>query len=257
MTSTSSVDRQSDWRRDTLYNFLYKYNNVPHVFQDFFDDPDTKKMIAEISSNLEKEAANDIPIFPLLQDVFRAFSCLNPSVIILGMDPYHNPSDRDPWIPGSAMGLAFSVLDSNNINPSLQSIQNELKAEGFNVNKRSGDLSAWSENGVMLLNSALTVREQSPGKHLPWWSSFTRKLISYLSQKYDLVWILWGAPAQTFEKYIERRELQKVIKSSHPCPLSCRKPCGNSPPFTGSGCFVKANEYLKAAGKSPIDWDIE
>lgn len=199
-------------------------------------------MISEISNNLIEEAGNDIPIFPLLEDVFKAFLCSSPSVVILGMDPYHNSSENDPWIPGSAMGLAFSVINSENINPSLKSIQGELKAEGFSVNEKSGNLSAWSENGVMLLNSALTVRENSPGKHLKWWVEFTRRFVSYLSETKELVWIfwiLWGAPAQTFEKYIQRPEKQSIIKSSHPCPLSCRKPCGASPPFTVADVFFK------------------
>jgi uracil-DNA glycosylase len=257
MPSVTFIDRQLDWRKDTLYDFLYVYGNVPYYYRDFFNDDSIRQIVAEISENLLGEVKEDIPIYPLLEDVFRAFIFPKPSVVILGMDPYHNASENDPWIPGSAMGLAFSVLNPDNINPSLKSIQSELKAEGFEVNERSGNLSKWCEGGVMLLNTALTVREKSPGKHLKWWSEFSRRFVSYLSQKHELVWMLWGGPAQGMEKHIARPELQRIVKTSHPCPLSCRKSCGNSPPFTGSGCFVEANERLEELGKSTIDWNLK
>lgn len=256
MTSITFIDKQFDWRQTSLHQFCYECNNVPYAYRKFFDQSDVKAIVQTISDELRQEAANDIPIYPRLEDVFRAFSCSNPKVVIIGMDPYPNPSETDPWIPGSATGLCFSLSNGEYINPSMQSIQKELRDEGFSVDEKSGNLSRWVGEGVLLLNSALTVREKCPGKHIKIWAPFTKKLVEYLSTEYDLIWILWGAPAQGIEKHILRLDRQQIVKSSHPCPLSCRKPCGQSPPFMKSNCFNQVNKMLIGSGKDSINWNI-
>jgi uracil-DNA glycosylase len=176
---------------------------------------------------------------------------------LIGQDPYHQACPSDSWIPLSATGLCFSLPRGTEfINPSLASIQKELVREGFNVDPKSGDLSRWAEQGVVLLNSALTVREGCPKKHTKMWAKFTEALIEHISSKHSFVWILWGADAQSYESSISEPERHCIIRTSHPCPLSSNKPCGRNPPFNESGCFKMANSWLKSKGLGEIDWSI-
>lgn len=250
-------DSHWDWRSDSLYDFLYVANNIPAEYRQFFNKPEIKQIIQKTSNELSLQA-KQCPIYPLLEDTFRAFiGSQKPLVVILGQDPYHNDNGTDEWTPGSAVGLSFSLPPKTDyINPSLKSIQSEVVNCGFKVNKNSGDLSAWVSQGVLLLNSTLTVRQGSPGKHAKYWCSFTEKFCEYLSESHNLVWILWGSHAQAFEPNILNRKNQHLIQTSHPCPLSAHKTCGSFPAFSGSKCFLQANKWLKKSGNNEIDWSI-
>ena len=254
--SLSFTDEPWDWRKDTLWDFTYGAGNLPVHYAEFFAQPDTEKEIAAISNQLQVEAKT-LPIYPLLEDVFRALSCRQPKVVVISQDPYHQPSEKNEYAPLSAVGIAFGLPPgATYINPSLQSIHEEVAGGGFAVNPKSGNLAPWVEQGVVLLNSALTVPMSLPGRHIKIWSRFTELLIEYLSRKHRLVWLLWGRPAQSYESSILEPTKHCILRSSHPSPLSASKPCGSSPPFLGSTCFNRANMWLKAQGRSPIDWSI-
>jgi len=255
-STLSFADEPWDWRKDTLWDFTYGARNLPVHYAEFFAQPETEKEIANISRELQAEAET-LPIYPLLEDVFRALSCRQPKVVILAQDCYHQPSAKDEYTPLSAVGIAFGLPPgATYINPSLQSIHEEVAGGGFAVNPKSGNLSPWVDQGVVLLNSALTVPMSLPGRHIKIWSRFTELLIEYLSRKHRLVWLLWGRPAQSYESSILEPAKHCILRSSHPSPLSAAKPCGSSPPFLGSACFNRANTWLKAQGHSPIDWSI-
>lgn len=180
---------------------------------------------------------------PRGRDIFRAFD-LTPfddvKVVILGQDPYHTP--------GAAMGFCFSVPDGNRPQPSLQNIFREL-GDDLGVARTCTDLSDWAEQGVFLLNSVLTVRAHAAGSHAgKGWEHFTDSAIRRLSQQRDnLVFILWGSYAIAKKALIDTRK-HHVITSPHPSPLSAHRG------FFGSKPFSRANAYLAAKGKVPINW---
>jgi len=181
-------------------------------------------------------------VFPVQEDLLRAFeycSFDDLKVVILGQDPYYGK--------GQANGLAFSVSRGVKVPPSLRNIFKELEAEGFDVSWESGDLSNWAKQGVLLLNSALSVLEGEPMSHknlkFNLWTYF---LINYISKnKKNVVFMLWGAFARSKKTLIcESKHL--VLESSHPSPLSARHS------FNGCGHFLKANHFLKES----INWSL-
>lgn len=182
-------------------------------------------------------------IFPAKHQVFRAFEAdlEKISVVILGQDPYHTP--------GVAHGLAFSVQRGNKIPPSLLNIYKEIDADIGERMSRDGDLSAWQEQGVFLLNNVLTVEAHLAGSHRGrGWEIFTEECIKYLNDnKENLVFILWGRDARAKTKLIDK-DKHLIIESAHPSPLSAHNG------FLGSRPFSKTNEYLKAHGKTEIKW---
>jgi uracil-DNA glycosylase len=164
-------------------------------------------------------------------------------VVILGQDPYHGE--------GQAHGLAFSVQRGNKIPPSLQNIYKELTTdiEGFKA-PNHGELLYWAEQGVLLLNTILTVREASPGSHKDkGWERFTSKAIDIVSSRGNVVFILWGKYAHNYEKIINK-DNNFIIKSAHPSPMSAYNG------FFGSRPFSKANAKLKEWGKDIVDWGL-
>lgn len=175
--------------------------------------------------------------------IFRAFD-LTPfdavKVVILGQDPYHTP--------GAAMGFCFSVPDGNRPQPSLQNIFQELHSD-LGLQRSRTDLSDWAEQGVFLLNSVLTVRARQAGSHAQQgWETFTDSAIRQLSeQREGLVFILWGSYAISKRAFIDARK-HLVITSPHPSPFSAHKG------FFGSKPFSRANQYLLARDKIPIQW---
>jgi uracil-DNA glycosylase len=203
----------------------------------------SKPYFVELSKFLHAEYEKKT-IFPPKVQVFRAFSTdLNDvKVVILGQDPYHTP--------GVADGLAFSISAKNNyMPPSLINIYKEIDSDlGSHANK-SGDLSAWQRQGVLLLNNVLTVEAHKAGSHRgKGWEEFTEAVIKYLNEEKDhLVFILWGRDARNKKKLIDTKK-HLVIESAHPSPLSAYNG------FFGSKPFSKANEYLEENGKAPIIW---
>lgn len=184
-------------------------------------------------------------VFPPPKSVFRAFD-LTPfdavKVVILGQDPYHGP--------GQANGLCFAVNDGVALPPSLQNIFKEIESDlRMPLVHRGGDLERWAQQGVLLLNATLTVRARTAGSHQnKGWEAFTDAAIKALSDRREgLVFILWGNYARQKGAHIDRAK-HCVIESPHPSPFSA------SSGFFGSKPFSKANAYLEAKGKDPIDW---
>jgi uracil-DNA glycosylase len=164
--------------------------------------------------------------------------------VILGQDPYHGPNQ--------AHGLSFSVKRGNKIPPSLRNIYKELAndIEGFNI-PQHGDLSEWAQQGVLLLNTVLTVEQGLAHSHKKiGWEQFTNAVIAQISESFDnLVFILWGGPAQKKEKLIDSAK-HCIIKGVHPSPLSAHRG------FLGCKHFSQTNTYLSSVGKPVIHWQI-
>lgn len=232
-----------------LFDFLYKYYNIPANFQDFFSKDKIMVFIKTISDRLYEQAQRSI-IYPALENTFAAFRITDIRCVILGMDPYAQPE-------GAAIGLCFSIpRNATYINPSFRSIQTEVANNGFSVNKSSGDISYWIDEGVFLLNSALTVEKNNSGSHISIWSGFTEALLEYLSSQYSLAWLLWGSDAQSYESSILNKERHFIFKCSHPQPLAAYKSFRGNPPFINGSCFNKVNEWLSTQGKKKINWTI-
>lgn len=210
-------------------------------WKSFLNSEFSKPYFKELSSFLTKEYETKT-IFPPKQAVFRAFSTdLNQvKVVILGQDPYHTP--------GVADGLAFSVSGkSNYMPPSLVNIHKEIDSDlGAHVNK-TGDLTSWQKQGVLLLNNVLTVEAHKAGSHRgKGWEEFTEATIKYLNSNCNnLVFILWGRDARSKKSLIDPTK-HLILESAHPSPLSAYNG------FFGSKPFSKCNEYLNAHGKTPI-----
>lgn len=185
-------------------------------------------------------------VYPPAQDLFNAFA-LTPladvKVVILGQDPYHGD--------GQAHGLAFSVRPGVAIPPSLQNIFKELQDDcGCRV-PNNGCLEQWARQGVLLLNTVLTVRAHQANSHRGiGWESFTDAVMRILNaQDRPMVFLLWGRPAQSKSQMLDNpRHL--VLKAPHPSPLSAYQG------FFGSRPFSRTNRFLKEAGLCPIDWQI-
>lgn len=191
-----------------------------------------------------RQAYSVVEVFPPANRIFAAFDACpfeQVKVVILGQDPYHEP--------GQANGLSFSVNDGTPLPPSLQNIFKEISADlGIEPN-RSGDLSRWSRQGVLLLNATLTVRAGQAGSHQgQGWEEFTDAVISHLSDEREgLVFLLWGNYARRKGATINRQK-HLVLESAHPSPLSAHRG------FFGNHHFSRANDYLRSRGLTPIDW---
>lgn len=186
------------------------------------------------------------PHYPSTKDIFKALK-LTPfkdiKVVILGQDPYHGK--------GEANGLAFSVNKGIRIPPSLRNIYKELNDDlGIEI-PNHGDLTFWSEQGVLLLNSILTVKPDSPASHRKiGWEEYTDSIVQTINkEKENIVFILWGKYAQEKGTYIDKGK-HLVIKSPHPSPFSARTG------FFGSKPFSKCNTYLKKNQIGEIDWKL-
>lgn len=186
-------------------------------------------------------------IYPKKDEIFKAFSLSSyekTKVIILGQDPYYNPDQAE--------GLAFSVRDGQKLPPSLKNIYKELENDLGIKSAESGSLVKWAKQGVLLLNTVLTVEEKNPNSHKNLgWQIFTDKVIKLLDdQSKPCVFILWGNNAKEKEKLINN-PIHYIIKSSHPSPLSARRG------FFGSKPFSKTNDFLKKSNLQEIEWNIE
>ena len=183
-------------------------------------------------------------IYPSMFDIFNSLKLTdfsNVKVVIIGQDPYHNE--------GQAMGLSFSVPKGIDRPPSLVNIYKEIESElGIKLGQ-SGDLTGWAKQGVLLLNSVLTVREHQPNSHKgKGWEYITDSIIKKISDlKEGVVFLLWGANARSKKVLIDQKK-HLVLESVHPSPLSAYNG------FFGCGHFIKTNEYLSKMGIEPIDW---
>lgn len=186
-------------------------------------------------------------IYPDMHDIFNALhytSYKDTKIVILGQDPYHGP--------GQAHGLAFSVKPGVGIPPSLRNMYKELKSDLEYYIPNNGYLKKWADQGVLLLNTSLTVIGGQANSHSKiGWEIFTDHIISLLNQREDpVIFILWGNNAKSKEKLISNNR-HYIIKSVHPSPLSANRG------FFGSKPFSKANNILYNIGKDTIDWQIE
>jgi uracil-DNA glycosylase len=200
----------------------------------------------DLDQLLAAEDEKGVSVFPSKGQVFEALR-LTPfasvRAVILGQDPYHGP--------GQAHGLAFSTLSAKKP-PSLRNILREWHDDcGYEV-PTSGSLEVWARHGVLLLNTALTVRQGVANSHAKVWKAFTSAFIDAVADQPErIAFLLWGGPAISAGVSIDRSR-HLVIESSHPSPFSFNRPCGKARPFLGSHPFSAANDELV----EPIDWSL-
>jgi uracil-DNA glycosylase len=185
-------------------------------------------------------------IYPDHDDIFNALhytSLADTRVVILGQDPYHGP--------GQAHGLSFSVKEGISSPPSLQNMFKELRDDVGCFIPNNGHLLKWAQQGVLLLNTVLTVRAHEANSHRNiGWENFTDKVIEAINRKHDpVIFLLWGSHAQKKAEFITNRQ-HMLIRSPHPSPLSAYRG------FFGSRPFSRVNEYLREMGHPEIDWQI-
>lgn len=213
-------------------------------WESFFKEQEDQGYYKKLMGFLDEEYENK-NIYPPRQDLFSCFD-LTPyddvKAVILGQDPYHQP--------GQAHGLSFSVRRGVRIPPSLRNIYKELKSDLGIEPAGHGFLESWAMDGVFLLNAVMTVEHGRAGSHKKkGWELFSDNVISFLSRrKTPVVFILWGAWAQSKEKLITGDHL--IIKSAHPSPLA-----GKSD-FFGSRPFSRTNEFLVKNGMNKINWEL-
>lgn len=199
--------------------------------------------VHEIGERLRQEVASGVGYLPAGTDVLRAFTYPmdEVKVLIVGQDPYPTP--------GHPMGLSFSVQPGVKPPRSLENIYTELVADLGVERPTTGDLTAWSRQGVMLLNRVLTVRPGAPASHRGWgWEAVTQRAIEALvARDRPLVAILWGRPAQSLTPMLGSTP---IVASPHPSPLSASRG------FFGSRPFSRANDLLVAQGAEPVDWRL-
>ena len=214
-----------------------------HVLKDEFAKP----YFEQIVHFLKTEKDTGKKIFPAGGNIFNAFNKTpfdKVKVVILGQDPYHGF--------GQAHGLSFSVLPGVKIPPSLQNIFKEIKTDiGIEQPANKGDLTQWAEQGVLLLNAALTVRDGEPMSHAKFgWAQFTDAVMNTISDnKENVIFLLWGKFAHNKQVLINT-DSHYVLKAAHPSPLSAHNG------FFGCKHFSKTNEILVKHGENPINWKL-
>ena len=189
------------------------------------------------------EISNDKKISPNLNNIFKAFeycSFSSTKVVIFGQDPYFQKD--------VANGLAFSVEPNKPLPPSLKNIYKEIESDIGALSNNNGYLKSWADQGVLLLNSALTVEVGKPGSHSKiGWQDFIFEIVKIINKKKNIVFILWGNDAKKYIKYIDKN-INLILSSSHPSPLSSYRG------FFGCKHFSKCNEYLESKNISKINW---
>jgi uracil-DNA glycosylase len=207
---------------------------------DYLKTPQARELQSRVLNEYDK-----YKICPPKEKVFSALNTVAPDkvrVVILGQDPYFNE--------GQATGMSFSI-DPNckcTFPPSLDNIIKEIKSEYGTCNVENGDLSKWALQGVLLLNTSLTVRQGHPLSHAEiGWNAFTSAVIKKLNEKGNIVFVLWGSHAQKYRDLITDKS-NFVLMSAHPSPLSAQRG------FFGNNHFLKINEYLKSKNLPEIIW---
>jgi uracil-DNA glycosylase len=208
------------------------------VLEDEFQKPYWDTLTASIKNEYRTSVC-----FPEGKNIFRAFDTTpfhHVKIVILGQDPYHTP--------GAAMGLSFSVPNGSKPQPSLRNIFKELESD-LGISRTDSDLTDWAEQGILLLNSVLTVEQGLPASHRGrWWEIFTDEVIRIISEKKEgIVFVLWGNYAIAKKSLIDPTK-HIILTSPHPSPFSAHAG------FFGSKPFSKINEHLRARGKKTIEW---
>jgi len=219
---------------------------LKNTWKDLLEEEFQKDYYLKLRKFLIKEYKTRT-IYPHMNDIFNALHYTDypdVKVVILGQDPYHGPNQ--------AHGLSFSVKPGVQPPPSLMNIFKELKDDLNCYIPNNGYLKKWADEGVLLLNTVLTVRAGQANSHRNMgWENFTDRVISLLNEREDpIVFILWGNNAQEKMKLITNPR-HYIIKSPHPSPFSASRG------FFGSRPFSKTNNFLISIGKKPIDWQIE
>lgn len=228
--------------------------DVPQAWQSCFASPTVAAALEQLSTMLQTRLKLGKAIYPTRP--FRALESLAPEavkVVILGQDPYHGP--------GQAQGLAFSVPDGFKRPPSLRNILQEIEREFpaddstlvLTSNVLKNDLSRWADQGVLLLNTSLTVEDGQPASHAgAGWETVTDALIMRVAQDpAPKVFMLWGAHAQAKQALIADQGRHLILLANHPSPLSARRP---PIPFVGCNHFQRANAWLTQHNRQVIDW---
>lgn len=221
------VQIEESWKSKLLPEFEKEYMKVLRAF-------------------LVQEKQKGKIIYPVGNEYFNAFNYTpfdQVKVVVLGQDPYHGP--------GQAHGLCFSVKPDVRLPPSLLNIFKEIRTELDIPIPEHGCLSPWAKQGVLLLNSVLTVEQSKAAAHQgKGWEQFTDHVIRTLNDEREgIVFLLWGSYAQKKGQFIDQKK-HCVLKSAHPSPLSSHRG------FFGNGHFKATNEYLLQSGKTPIDWSL-
>lgn len=220
--------------------------NIGNDWDEILKDEFRKEYYIRLRAFLKEEYRTH-RVFPDMYDIFNALkwtSYADTKVVILGQDPYHEV--------GQAHGLAFSVKPGVRIPPSLYNIYKELNSELGCYIPNNGYLEKWARQGVMLLNSSLTVIEGLANSHRgKGWEIFTGRVVECLNDRDDpVIFLLWGSNAKEKAELITNPQ-HKILTAVHPSPLSANRG------FFGCNHFKKANELLEKMGKKPIDWQIE
>ncbi len=194
-----------------------------------------------------KEEYNTVTVYPPSDDIFNALhltALKDVKVLVLGQDPYHGANQ--------AHGLSFSVLPGQRIPPSLRNIYQELHDDLGCYIPNNGYLEKWAKQGVLMLNTVLTVRAHKPNSHQgKGWEHFTDAIIEAVNKEdRPIVYLLWGRPAQSKMSMLNNPK-HLILKAPHPSPYSADRG------FFGCRHFSQANEFLKANGQEPVDWQIE
>ncbi len=215
-------------------------------FKDIIEEESKKDYYKKLHEFVDK-AYEESTVFPDKKNIFAALKYTpyeNVKVVILGQDPYHGL--------GEAHGMAFSVCPGIKIPPSLQNIYKELNQELGCYIPNNGYLMKWSKQGVLLLNSVLTVKKDTPASHRGiGWETFTDRIIEEVNKKEEpVVFMLWGSFARS-KKYLITNPKHLILEAPHPSPFSARNG------FFGCNHFIKANEFLEQNSIEPIDWQIE
>lgn len=216
-------------------------NDWDIILKDYFDSSEFINLMDVVNNEYKIKT-----IFPAKENIFNALrltSYKDTKVVIMGQDPYHGE--------GEAHGLSFSVQKGIKLPPSLKNIYKEIKSDLDIDEPLCGDLTKWAKEGVLLLNSTLTVVKDTPNSHSKLgWDKFTDYIIKKLNEKEEpIVFILWGNFARSKKDYITNPQ-HLVIESAHPSPFSARNGFFNSKPFS------KTNNYLLNNNKKPINWDL-
>jgi uracil-DNA glycosylase len=224
-------------------------------WQQIIEQEKLQDYYCQLQGDIAEQRAQGITIFPEENDVFNAFEfcdLADVKVVILGQDPYHGVGKGDCCNQPQAHGLAFSVTTNIKTPPSLVNIYKELVTDikGF-VTPTDGNLTPWAEQGVLLLNTVLTVKQGQAHSHAKLgWERFTDKIITEINQHNEgCVFILWGAHAQKKGRNIDGSK-HLILNGPHPSPLSAYRG------FFGCQHFSKANDWLVNQGKSAIDWRL-
>lgn len=215
-------------------------------FTRLIEEENKKEYFIKLTEYINKEYEDKI-IYPIKEDIFKSMELTgyeDVKVVILGQDPYHGENE--------AHGLSFSVKKNIKVPPSLKNIYKELNSDLGTYIPNNGYLEKWAKQGVLLLNSVLTVEKDKPGSHRKkGWEIFTDTVISKLNEREKpIVFILWGNYAKDKEKYITNTQ-HLVLTSPHPSPFSARTG------FFGCKHFSKTNEFLKQEGEEEIDFQID